>query len=130
MSRKLARDCGFKMVFQYLFSEQTEVEKVINEYELTDEEKEFSLSIFSAVKNNFEELKNKLNENLKNNLTVKDIYKLDCAIILVAMASIDYLEQAMSLSVNEAVELAKKYSTEKSPSFVNGVLSSIYKQSK
>ena len=130
MSRILARDCGFKMVFQYLFSEQTEVEKVINEYELTDEEKEFSLSIFSAVKNNFEELKNKLNENLKNNLTVKDIYKLDCAIILVAMASIDYLEQAMSLSVNEAVELAKKYSTEKSPSFVNGVLSSIYKQNK
>ena len=46
------------------------------------------------------------------------------------MASIDYLEQAMSLSVNEAVELAKKYSTEKSPSFVNGVLSSIYKQNK
>ena len=36
MSRILARDCGFKMVFQYLFSEQTEVEKVINEYELTD----------------------------------------------------------------------------------------------
>lgn len=127
MSRILARDCGFKMVFQYLFSEQTEVEKVIEEYELTDEEKDFSVGIFSAVKNNFEELNNKLNSNLKNNLTVKDIYKLDYAIILVAMASIDYLEQAMSLSVNEAVELAKKYSTEKSPSFVNGVLSSIYK---
>lgn len=127
MSRILARDCGFKMVFQYLFSEQTEVEKFIEEYELTDEEKDFSVGIFSAVKNNFKELNNKLNSNLKNNLTVKDIYKLDYAIILVAMASIDYLEQAMSLSVNEAVELAKKYSTEKSPSFVNGVLSSIYK---
>lgn len=130
MSRILARDCGFKMVFQYLFSEQTEVEKIIEEFELTEEEKDFSISIFSAVKNNFEDLKNKLNANLKNNLTVKDIYKLDYAIILVAMASIDYLEQAMSLSVNEAVELAKKYSTEKSPSFVNGVLSSIYKQNK
>ncbi|MBQ9792616.1 MAG: hypothetical protein IJW32_02580 [Clostridia bacterium] len=127
MSRILARDCGFKMVFQYLFSEQTEGEKVIDEYELTDEEKDFSIGIFSAVKNNFEELNKKLNLNLKNNLTIKDIYKLDYAIILVAMASIDYLEQAMSLSVNEAVELAKKYSTEKSPSFVNGVLSSIYK---
>ncbi|MBQ3214370.1 MAG: hypothetical protein IJB10_05160 [Clostridia bacterium] len=130
MSRILARDCGFKMVFQYLFSEQTEVEKIIEEFELTEEEKNFSISIFSAVKNNFEDLKTKLNANLKNNLTVKDIYKLDYAIILVAMASIDYLEQAMSLSVNEAVELAKKYSTEKSPSFVNGVLSSIYKQNK
>ena len=77
MSRILARDCGFKMVFQYLFSEQTEVEKIIEEFELTEEEKNFSISIFSAVKNNFEDLKTKLNANLKNNLTVKDIYKLD-----------------------------------------------------
>lgn len=127
MSRILARECGFKMVFQYLFSKQTEVENVIEEYELTDEERDFSINIFSAVKNNFEELNKKLNSNLKNNLTLKDMYKLDYAIILVAMASIDYLEQPMSLSVNEAIELAKKYSTEKSPSFVNGVLSSIYK---
>ncbi len=128
MSRILARDCGFKMVYQYLFNEQSEVEKLFDEYQLTDEEKEFSLSVFSAVKNNFEELNNKLSANLKNNLKLKDIYKLDCAILLVAVASIDYLEQSISLSINEAVEMAKKYSTDKSPSFVNGVLSSIYKQ--
>lgn len=128
MSRILARDCGFKMVYQFLFNEQSEVEKLFEEYQLTDEEKEFSLSVFSAVKNNFEELNNKLSANLKNNLKIKDIYKLDCAILLVAVASIDYLEQSISLSINEAVEMAKKYSTDKSPSFVNGVLSSIYKQ--
>lgn len=128
MSRILARDCGFKMVYQFLFNEQSEVEKLFEEYQLTDEEKEFSLSVFSAVKNNFEELNNKLSVNLKNNLKIKDIYKLDCAILLVAVASIDYLEQSISLSINEAVEMAKKYSTDKSPSFVNGVLSSIYKQ--
>ena len=128
MSRILARDCGFKMVYQFLFNEQSEVGKLFEEYQLTDEEKEFSLSVFSAVKNNFEELNNKLSANLKNNLKIKDIYKLDCAILLVAVASIDYLEQSISLSINEAVEMAKKYSTDKSPSFVNGVLSSIYKQ--
>ena len=63
----------------------------------------------------------------KKGLTLNSIYKLDYAILLVAIASIDYLEESISLAINEAVELAKKYSTDKSPSFVNGVLSSIYK---
>lgn len=169
MSRIMARDCGLKMVFQYLFNKQVGSEKpmvfqhiiedqdefeksiyvyeltdeerdfyinafstiknnLFSEYELTDEEKEFSLSIFSAVKNNYDELEKKVNSNLKNNLKIKDIYKLDYAILLVAIATIDYLSESVSLAINEAVVMAKKYSTDKSPSFVNGVLSSIYKQ--
>lgn len=127
MSRILARECGFKMVFQYLFNENVEVENLYSEYDLTDDEKSFSYQILSAVKNNIEELNNKIELNLKNNLKIKDIYKLDYALLLLALACSDYLNEPISLSINEAVELAKKYSTDKSPSFVNGVLSSIYK---
>ena len=127
MSRILARDCAFKMVFQYLFNENVDVENIYTEYNLTDEEKSFSLSIFDAVKDNISSLSEKISAKLKNNLTVKDIYKLDYAIILLSVACSDYLNESVSLSINQAVELAKKYSTDKSPSFVNGVLSSIYK---
>ena len=35
-----------------------------------------------------------------------------------------------SVSANEAVELAKKYSTDKSCSFVNGILASVIKEKK
>ena len=35
--------------------------------------------------------------------------------------------QALLLSISEAVELVKTYSTEKSHAFVNGILSSVYK---
>ena len=34
----------------------------------------------------------------------------------------------MSVSISEAVELVKTFSTEKSPTFVNGLLASVYKE--
>ena len=127
MSRILARDCGFKMVFQYLFNEESMDNLIIEEHQLSEEDKTFSDNVFSCVKDNLDKINEKLTSKLKNNLTVKDIYKLDYAILLVGIASIDYLNEPLALIINECVELAKKYSTEKSPSFVNGVLSSIYK---
>jgi len=40
-----------------------------------------------------------------------------------------YIEDIpLSVSINEAVELSKTYSTEKSNQFVNGILSSVYKE--
>lgn len=128
MSRILARDCGFKMIFQYLFNENVEAENLYSEYELTDDEKAYSYQIVSAVKENIANLNEKISSSLKNNLKIKDIYKLDYALLLLALACTDYLNEPISLSINEAVELAKKYSTDKSPAFVNGVLSSIYKK--
>lgn len=127
MSRILARDCGFKMVFQYLFNEEATDKLIIEEHQLSEEEKEFSDNVFSCVKENLSVIDEKLTSKLKNNLTIKDIYKLDYAILLVAIASIDFLNEPLALIINECVELAKKYSTDKSPSFINGVLSSIYK---
>ena len=50
---------------------------------------------------------------------------VDLAILRLALAEMYYLDDIpVSVSINEAVELAKKYSTEKSARFVNGVLGS------
>lgn len=157
MSRSLARDCGFKRVFEYLFNKElcdkenvlsqnfvtpqeiennfiTEEElikldaELFNENELSAEELEFSKSILQAVKSNFDDINKKILDNLKKNLQLKDIYKLDYALLLVCIAEIDYLNEELGICINEAVRLAKRYSTDKSPSFINGVLSSIYKK--
>jgi len=127
MGRIIARDCGFKMVFEYLFDKEALNDIVFEDVELNEEEKKFSSDILLSVKNNLSEIENKIAKNLKNDLKIKDLYKLDYAILLVSVACIDYLKEPLSLVINEGVELAKKYSTDKSPSFVNGVLSSIYK---
>ena len=126
MSRILARECGFKMVYQYLFSKNANPQLVLNEYSLENEEGEFSLNIYNAVINNYDLIENKILSNLKNNLKLSDLYKLDLAILLFAIAEIDILNESVSLVINEAVEIAKKYSTDNSPKFINGFLSSVY----
>ena len=126
MSRILAREYAFKMIFQYLFSKDAD-SQIINDDEqnLSSEEKDFSLELFSAATTNFEQISTKLSENLKGK-TLNDLYKLDYAIFVYAIACVDYLNESVSLAINQAVELAKKYSTDNSPKFVNGVLSYIY----
>ncbi len=126
MSRTGARDVGFKLVFQYLFSKDFDLEDFLKECEIDDSEKEYSLSVLNAVKNNIDVLNEKLNNSLKNDLKLNDLYTLDHAILLVSMAQIDYLQEPKGIVINEAVRTAKKYSTDRSPSFINGVLSSIY----
>lgn len=126
MSRSGARDYGFKLVFEYLFSQDFVIEDELEEESLEGEEKDYALSILNFLKENFNEVENKLSSFLRKPLTIKDIYTLDHAILLTSIIQIDYLKEEKGLVINEAVRLAKKYSTDKSPSFINGILSSIY----
>ena len=59
--------------------------------------------------------------------TLNRIYKVDLSILKIAVYEIMFsnLQTPNSVVINEAVELAKKYSTDKSYSFVNGILASI-----
>ena len=127
MGRIQARDCGFKLIFEYLFKKDLDMESVFDENEsLTAEDKEFANQIFDIAKTNLDDINSIIISNLKENLKLSDIYKLDYAILVSAIAQIDYLKEPLSLIINESVNLAKKYSTDNSPKFINGVLGSIY----
>ena len=82
--------------------------------------------LFDCVKTNFDDIEQKLQQSIKYPKTLKDIYTLDHAILIISIAEIDYLKQDKGVVINEAVRLAKRYSSDKSPKFINGVLSSIY----
>ena len=56
------------------------------------------------------------------------MYKVDLAILVVAVYEIkNEKEIPVAVSINEALNLAKKYSTEKSAGFINGVLANFAK---
>ena len=60
--------------------------------------------------------------------TVDSMFKIDLAILVLAVNEmVYYKETPMKVVVNESVEIAKKYSTEKSSGFVNGILATIIK---
>ena len=52
---------------------------------------------------------------------------IDRSILRIAYYEIVSAQTPPKVAINEAVELAKEYSTEKSPLFINGVLDKIYK---
>ena len=55
------------------------------------------------------------------------VYKVDLALIYLALKEIDYFDTPKKVVINEIIELAKNYSTEKSASFINGFLADFVK---
>jgi transcription antitermination protein NusB len=56
------------------------------------------------------------------------VAQIDRTILKIAVAEIHYLEVPERVAINEAVELAKRYSTEDGHRFVNGVLRRVSRQ--
>lgn len=131
MSRKVARELSFKVIFSFNFqSENEEIESLINNLEnetndVTKEDKEYIKEIVNGIINNKEKLDEVIKKYLKE-WTMDRISKTDLAILRLAVYEILYREDIpYKVSVNEAVELAKAFSDDTSPSFINGVLAGV-----
>lgn len=127
--RSDAREVAMKLVFEYLFNNQINeqlISDLSQEYQLTTEQ-DYACKTYFGVVNNIDNLNEQI-EKFSIGFSVDRIFKVDKAILLVAIYeiifdnSIDY-----KVSVNEALNLAKKYSTEKSYKFINGILAKIKK---
>ncbi|MDR0852762.1 MAG: transcription antitermination factor NusB [Clostridiales Family XIII bacterium] len=81
----------------------------------------------SLVLDNLESIDEQINEASTKWKTSR-MSKVDLSILRLAVTEISYMDDISdSISANEAVLLAKKYSTERSSSFINGVLSGVIK---
>ena len=123
MKRTTARELAFKTIYSKFFNtdESEELEHADNEG------LEFTSKILKAFAENYNEINEIISANLKG-YTVERLFKIDLAIITLAVIELKFIkENPKEVVINEAVELAKKYSTEKSPRFINGVLADIVK---
>ena len=74
------------------------------------------------------ELDEIISKNLKLGWTIDRLSRVTLAILRLCVYEIKYLDDIpSSVSVNEAVEIAKVYDTEEAPAFINGVLSGVLK---
>lgn len=128
MSRKVARNELFKLVFEVCFQDHSEIlfDEFLENETIDDENKSFVKEIYSGIMENKQQLLDDISKYLKG-YTVERLFKVDLAILLIAFYEIEFQNTDNKIVVNEAVELAKKYSTPKSYSFVNGVLASLIK---
>lgn len=126
--RKTARENAFKFIFEQLINGmRNDITYNALTSVLNDEDKQF----FDTLINGVAEEKNFLSKTIAGyarGFALERIYKIDLAIILIASYEILFLPDVPDkVSANEAVELAKTYSTDNSPAFVNGILASVIK---
>ena len=123
MKRTTARELAFKTIYSKFFNaEENDDLDSADSYGL-----EFTSKILKSFAENYDEINKIISTNLKG-YTVERLFKIDLAIITLAVIELKYIkENPKEVIINEAVELAKKYSTEKSPRFINGVLADIVK---
>lgn len=127
--RKKSRDSVYKLIYEFLFSgvENTKTLAIMTSGDLPMSEYDYITTVYKGVISKIDELKDIVAEYARG-FDVDRVYKLDLAALLLAIYEMKYMpEIPLGTSIAEAVELVKIYSTEKSYSFVNGILSSVYK---
>ena len=131
MGRKEARDGAFKMLYQLDINSNTPeqaLETFFEEYNYTKGDKEYITDIVMGVHAHGEEIDNIISGAVKS-WTLSRITKVDKALLRLAIYEIYYREDIPdSISIFEAVELAKIYDSPKAGGFVNGLLRGVLRK--
>ncbi len=131
MGRAAARETLFKLVYEYAVrKERDDFTLSLLTEGVSADEADYIRSSYDGIIANENKILDKISANSQA-FSLDRIYKVDLAILTVAVYEIMFREDIpCSVSANEATELAKKYSTDKSYSFVNGILASVIKEMK
>lgn len=132
MNRKRSREIAMELLFSMTLSKNSLeeiIETFVEEYEMKIKtiDLEYIKNLLKIVEEKKEEIDKKIEESLSN-WKLDRISKVNISILRIAMAEILFVEEVPGkVAINEAIELARKYSDEKSISFVNGVLDKAFK---
>ena len=86
---------------------------------------EYIMTICSEYKNHKEEIDKMISE-FAFGWDIERIFKIDKDILRIAITELAFIKDAPhKVVIDEALELAKKYSTDDSPSFINGILARV-----
>lgn len=130
MKRTEAREHIFKMVFGLEFNTADEMPQQLEMYfdqleEAKEKDREYIQKKAQAVAEHIEEIDRLIGEHTTGWKTTR-MNKVDLTILRLAVYEMKWDDDVpVSVAINEAVELAKRFGGDESPSFINGVLARI-----
>ena len=132
-SRRSAREAVLQALYAIEIGEEIRskaLKDILRREKRDAETKDFIIYLFDVSLNNRDWCEEQIKSRL-NNWEFKRVAVLDRLLLVVAIAEIFFVDSVPpKVSISEAIQIAKKYSTEDSSAFVNGVLDSIYKSVK
>lgn len=129
MDRRMARACAMKLIYEWEMGGDGGEDTRLQLLELTPGEKEtdYMEGIFAGVCANCEKLDARIASHLRG-WSLDRLSRVDLAILRLAAYELMLGEIPQGVAVNEAVELASEYSTDKAGPFINGVLGSMIRE--
>lgn len=126
MRRSEVREHVFKLVFFLEFHDESEISEqdklYFEPFNMKDEDEKAIQDRFNSIKEKLPEIDAKLSE-ISVGWKKERIGKVELAILRLGIFEMLFDEDVPnSVAINEAVELAKKFGGDDSPSFVNGLL--------
>ncbi len=131
MTRTHARETLMQLLFQMEaqkdYSDAMK-DKYMEEHFSQDKQRNYANALIDTVLENLEEIDAALDRSSKGRNT-KRMAKVDLAIARLALGEALYMDNIPEgVAINEAVNMARKYSTEESRRFINGILGNIVRQ--
>jgi N utilization substance protein B len=132
MSRKVSRELTMQLLYQMEIQKEDREEQLLTAFDehdgmakLTLNDRAYIENVVSGVFAHIADIDDLVERNAKG-WKIQRISRVDLSILRLCIYEIKYRDDIpFTVSVNEAVELAKKYSAEDSASFINGILSKV-----
>lgn len=133
MGRIKAREGLVSYIFQREFHKEdldNKLELFVDNFEYSEDESEFILDSSKILIENIDKI-DELIESSLNKWSFDRLFKIDLSILRVAVFELLYnRDTPKEIVINEAVEIAKKFGTDDSPKFINGILGTLIRSEK
>ena len=129
-SRRTAREGVLEALFSHQFSDterKVTIDRVLENAPDRKDNLDFITLLFNSVLDNVKWADDLIKTHLQN-WEFDRVAKVDRVLLRMGICEIYFIKEVPSkVSITEMVEIAKVYSTDESPSFINGILDAVYK---
>ena len=125
--RRAARQCVLKALFAYQFSENDTIDQLVNKNPELNGNNDFIHSLFDIVLKNVKLTEDIIKSHLEN-WEIDRVALIDKILLKMGICEIYFIDDIPpKVTISEMVEIAKIYSTDESPVFINGILDAVFK---
>lgn len=128
MKRREAREAAFLLTYQRAVRNDP-IEEIIDAAKENDafETNDFAINLTSLCDGHIEEIDSAIERNLSN-WKLNRLSKLTLAALRLAVCELLYCPDVpVAVTINEVIEILKKYASEEDAAFLNGVLGAVVK---
>ena len=125
--RRAARQCVLEALFAYQFSKNDTIDQLLSKNPGLKKNYGFIKSLFDFVLKNMKWTEDIIKSNLEN-WEIDRVAQIDKILLKMGICEIYFIDNIPpKVTITEMVEIAKIYSTDESPVFINGILDAVFK---